>query len=312
MTGLIEVVLPVFLVTAAGYVVMQLRLLENSHIDGLNAFAQKVAIPCLLFNAALNLDLAAVFDPQLLLSFYAGNSTAFVIGLLGARFIFKRRPGEAVAIGFGALFSNSIILGLPIIERAFGEAALDAAFAVVSIHAPFCYSIGIIVMEFSRADGQNLSATLQTAFREITHNALIIGLALGFAGNLLGLSLPAVVNDGLQLVIASALPVALFGLGGVLVRYSLRRSVPEATMITLLSLILHPTLTFLLAHHVMGLQPDFVRGAVMTAAMAPGVSTYIFAQMYDRAVGAAASSILLATLLSVGTVSLWIQVLSTL
>ena len=86
-------------------------------------------------------------------------SSAFALGILGARKLFHHRPGEAVAIGFGALFSNSVLLGLPIMERAYGAAALGPTFAIVSIHAPFCYFLGITVMEFARADGRSLPDT---------------------------------------------------------------------------------------------------------------------------------------------------------
>ena len=99
-------------------------------------FTQSFAIPCLLFRALADLDLGAVFDPRLLLSFYLGAVICFALGILGARRIFRRRPGEAVAIGFGALFSNSVLLGLPIMERAYGAAALAPTFAIISIHAP--------------------------------------------------------------------------------------------------------------------------------------------------------------------------------
>ena len=53
----------------------------------------------------------------------------------------------------------------------------------------------------------------------------------------------------------------------------------------------------------------FVRSAVVTAAMAPGVNTYVFASMYGRGQAQAASTIVLATGLSVLTASLWLALL---
>jgi predicted permease len=43
--------------------------------------------------------------------------------------------------------------------------------------------------------------------------------------------------------------------------------------------------------------------------MAPGVNTYIFASMYARGQAVAASAVLIGTLLSVGTVSIWLAAL---
>ena len=46
--------------------------------------------------------------------------------IFGARLFFKREWEDCVAIGFCCLFSNSILLGLPIMERAYGEGSLTA------------------------------------------------------------------------------------------------------------------------------------------------------------------------------------------
>ncbi|MEL6220304.1 MAG: AEC family transporter, partial [Pseudomonadota bacterium] len=113
----------------------------------------------------------------------------------------------------------------------------------------------------------------------------------------------------IDLLASAALPVALFGLGGVLTRYKLRAEVSEALMVSAFSLILHPLIAYVLAAHVFGLGDAFVRAAVLIAAMPPGVNGYIFAAMYGRAVGTAASTVLLATALSVVTVTVWLGIL---
>jgi malonate transporter len=303
------VVIPVFLVIGGGYLATRARVFSAAAVDGLMVFTQSFAIPCLLFRALADLDLGAVFDPRLLFSFYAGAVVTFALGILGARKLFRHRPGEAVAIGFGALFSNSVLLGLPIMERAYGTAALAPTFAIVAVHAPFCYFLGITVMEFTRADGRSLPDTLRIVARTITRNGLMIGLALGFAVNLGDIPIPGPVHAALDMMADSALPAALFGLGGVLTRYKIRASLAEAGMIAALSLLVHPAITYALAQGLFGLPQGFVRSAVMTAAMAPGVNSYVFASMYSRGQAQAASAVLLATALLVLTASAWLAVL---
>ncbi len=79
------VVLPVFLVMGAGYLATRSGIFSSSAVDGLMVFTQSFAIPCLLFRALADLDLGAVFDPRLLLSFYLGAFICFGLGILGAR-----------------------------------------------------------------------------------------------------------------------------------------------------------------------------------------------------------------------------------
>ena len=52
-----------------------------------------------------------------------------------------------------------------------------------------------------------------------------------------------------------------------------------------------------------------LRSAILTAAMAPGINAYVFANMYGKARRVAASSVLMATGLSILSVWLWLAVL---
>ena len=52
-----------------------------------------------------------------------------------------------------------------------------------------------------------------------------------------------------------------------------------------------------------------LRSAVMTAAMAPGVNAFLFANLYGVAKRVAASTVLIATALSIATIWVWLQIL---
>ena len=208
MQALLEVILPVFLVIGFGYLAHWRGWFSAAGVDGLMVFTQKFAIPCLLFVAIARLDLAQEFDWRLLLSFYAGALSGFLLGLFGARNLFGRSWEDAVAIGFACLFSNSVLLGLPITERAYGAEALSANFAIIAIHSPFCYGVGITAMEVVRARGQGAMRVAAKVLRAMFSNTLILGIAAGFAVNLSGLPLPGPVDDALDLMVRAALPAA--------------------------------------------------------------------------------------------------------
>ena len=306
----LNVVLPVFLVMGAGFAAARTRLFPTQAVDGLMLFTQTFGVPCVLFTAIATLDLGAVFDPRLLLSYYSGALTSFLLALFVLRRGFARRPGESVAIAFGALFSNAVLLGLPILSRAYGDGPLGPNFAIISIHAPFCYLVGITAMELARADGQSLGRTAVTIGRAMFRNALMIGLALGFIVNLGHVPYPEALRSAVEMIAQAALPVALFGLGGILSRYRLRSSFGEAATVSFSSLLIHPLIALILAHFVFDLPPDFVRACVVTASMAPGVNAYIFANLYQRGQAEAASSVLMSTCLSVLSCAGWISLIN--
>ena len=308
MQTLLEVILPVFLVIGFGYVSVWRGYFPVSGIDGVMRFAQSFAIPCLLFQSIAQLDLSASFDPRLLFSFYTGAAVCFTLGLLGARFLFKRDWEDCVAIGFCSLFSNSVLLGLPITERAYGPDALIGNFAIIAIHSPFCYGLGITVMEFVRNRGQSGTALARNVARAMFHNPLVLGIIAGFAVNLSGLAIPGVIDDALSLIVRAALPAALFALGGVLIQYRPEGDTKTIAMVCILSLMVHPAIVWMMGSS-FGLPQDLFRSGVLTAAMAPGFNAYIFANMYGRARRVAASSVLVATMGSVLTAWLWLSVL---
>lgn len=310
MQALFDIILPVFLVIGAGYLASWRGLLTDAAVDGLMGFAQTIAIPCLLFRAIWQLDLGASFDPALLISFYAGAFTCFGVGLAGARLLFKRDWEDAVVIGFCCLFSNSLLLGLPITERAYGPDALAGNYMIIALHSPMLYALGITAMEIARArsSGTALGRLPVTIARAMFRNALVIGIAIGMAFNLGGISLPSPVLQALDMVTRTALPTALFALGGVLFRYR-----PEGDMMTVLfvcslSLGLHPAIAFGLGH-AFDLPTDGLRSATITAAAAPGVNAYVFANLYGRAKRVAATSVLMATGLCLLTSWLWLHLL---
>ncbi|MGJ8557573.1 MAG: AEC family transporter [Sulfitobacter geojensis] len=309
MQTLLDVILPVFLVIGFGYVAVWRGVFPTAGIDGVLRFAQNFAVPCLLFQAISKIDIAASFDPRLLISFYTGAAACFALGIIGARVFFKRDWEDCIAIGFCCLFSNSVLLGLPIAERAYGPDALTGNFAIIAFHSPFCYGLGITVMEIVRGRGQSAVQLFRSVTRAMFRNALVLGILAGFAVNLSGFMLPGVVDDALSLIARAALPAALFALGGVLIQYKPEGDMKAIAMVCGLSLLVHPAIAWSMGS-VLALDKEQFRAAVLTGAMAPGFNAYIFANMYGRARRIAASAVLIATGSSILSVWFWLSVLA--
>jgi len=247
---------------------------------------------------------------SVLAPFFIGALASFTLTSLGAWFFFGHKPGYRIAIGFAGMFSNLVLIGLAIVELAFGAEALKPAFAIVALHAPFCYVIGITAMEISRADGVGFVATIKAVVKQVFSNAITVSLLLGIAANLLNLTPPEALNTALELIARAALPVALFALGAILVKYKISSSIGEISMISFNMLILHPVIAYVLGRYVFALEHDVLKVVVLMAAMPPGMNAYAFADLYDRAKEIAASSIMVSTMLAVMSISVWLVILT--
>jgi malonate transporter len=308
MQALLDVILPVFLVVGFGYIVVWHKVFSTAAVEGLMSYTQNFAIPCLLFMALIKIDLGQAYSFQLMGSYYIGAFSGFALGFLGARYIFKRSAQDSVAIGFVSLFSNSVMMGLAITERAYGIDALVANFAIVSLHAPFCYFVGITAMEIAKSDGDSIAWVALNVSKSMMKNALFIAILLGLLVNIADIALPKALLDGANMVAATALPAALFGMGGVLYQYRPEGDFGAITWVVGISLLVHPAIVWGLGQF-WGLSVSELRSAVLTSAMAPGINCYIFASMYNRAKRVAASGVLIATALSVLTIWCWLKVL---
>jgi predicted permease len=312
MVEILTIILPIFLVVTAGFAAVRTNVVTLGAVDGMMSIILRFALPCLLFRELSRLDLAENFNAPLLLSFYTGAVACFCLGLVGARLLFGRPWRDAVAIGFAALFSNCLMLGVPISERAFGAETLGTNFTIISIHSPTCFLIGIAAMELARADGQGAGTAVRLIAREIVRNPLMIGIGLAFLVNLSGLAVPVPVMASVDLLAEAAIPAALFGLGGILTRCEPKRAFGEAAMVVVLSLLVHPLLVTALGTQIFDLPTEVLRNAVLTAAMPTGLIAYVFAQLYGAAPGAAASAVMFATVGSVASVPLWLMFLNAL
>lgn len=309
MLGILNVVIPVFAIIALGYVAVRIRVYPAEGVKGLVSFVNNFATPCLLFEAMLKSDFSTAFNPAIILPFYAGSLTSLTLGAIIAVKWFGARPGEGVSSGFAAMFTNTVLIGIPILTRAYGEAALPTAFSIIAFHAPVLITLGMLVMELVRRDGAPLYKSLAVASVRIVQNPLLWGVLLGFIANRTRLVLPEPGMAFLDMMSAAVLPAALFGLGGALNEYRVSESWLQASVMSVFQLIVHPLIAYVLMIHVLHVPMSIARYGILLAAMPAGINAYVFATYYDRAVNVATNVVLISTVASVLTVTGWLYFL---
>ena len=309
MLQIVNVVIPVFAIIALGYLAVRFRLFPADGTRALVAFVNNFATPCLLFQAMVTSDFSSTFNLAIILPFYAGALVCLAVGAIVANKVFGNRPGESVAAGFAATFSNTVLLGIPIIQRAYGDGALPTVFSIIAFHAAGLITIGMLVMELTRRDNQPLGKTLIVALQRIIQNPLLWGVALGGLVNHFQVPIAEPATAFLTMMAAAVLPAALFGLGGALNAYRLSESWVEAGAMSLLKLVLHPIIAYVLMVPILHVPIEYARYGILLSAMPAGINVYVFATYYDRAVNVATNAVLISTVGSVLTVTAWLYLL---
>lgn len=309
MLAILNVVIPVFAIIALGYLAVRFRLYPAEGVRGLVSFVNNFATPCLLFNAMLTSDFGATFNWWVIVPFYIGSLFSLAVGTWIAIRLFGTRPGEGVSSGFSAMFTNTVLMGIPILQRAYGDPGMPIVFSIIAFHAPMLITIGMLVMELVRRDGAPIHRALGVAVVRIFQNPLLWGVALGLIGNLMHLQLIEPAKAFVELMGGAVLPAALFGLGGALNEYRLADNWSQALAMSVLKLIVHPLIAWTIMVPLLHVPHEVARYGVLLASMPAGINVYVFATYYNRGVNVATNTILITTVLSVVTVTGWLYFL---
>jgi predicted permease len=307
----VSLVLPIFGVIGLGYLASRSGIMSHAAVDGLDVYVFTFGIPSLLFRNLAKTELPSTLPWGLWISYYGAMLAIWAVGSLIARFLLKRSPSDSVMLGFGGGQGNVVMLGLPIILTGFGAEASVPLFLLLAFHGLILITLATLLLEFTTAQAGadiGVKRILWTGLKSSLRNPVIIGLGAGLIYGQLGVPLPGVVDKTFEMVSLSAIPCALFVLGGTLTRYHIRRSIGTASITVGFKLVAHPLLVFVLTHYVFGLPPLWVSVATVLAGMPTGVYSSILANRYQAAPGASSSAVLMATGMSLITITILLKI----
>ncbi len=309
MTVLIEIIVPVFGVVALGFIAARLRWMSTAGVDGLAFFVFNFAIPAMLFRAMATRALPDVIQWQFLVAYFGGAYVAWGVAMVISRRGFGRDWAAASMAGMTAGFANTVMLGIPLVHLAFGDAALLPVFLIISFHSWQLYLVVTVMVEAARGRRGNALRLAADVVRGLVTNPIIMGLVAGIAWNVWGPALPKPADRLFGLLGAAGIPCSLFCLGASLARYKLLGALPEAIVGTALKLVLHPLAVFVIGRYGFGLDALWLSVAVIVAATPVGINVYLFGFRYDTGQAPAATAILLSTMVSVATLAMLLELL---
>lgn len=274
----------------------------------MNDYVFVIAVPVMIVKTLLGAALPEGSPWGYWLSYFIG--VAIVWGFAQIVVLkFYARPGrEAVIMGFSSAQSNIVLMGIPLVLTAYGEAGAVPLFLLIAVHLPIMMAAATVMIESSDA-GITREAILKLA-KNLATNPLLIAFALGTIGRMSGVTLGGPVKQFVDLIAASAVPCALFAMGLALRRYGVFGDVKLSAFIVAVKLLLLPLAVWLLARYVFALTLVWAGVAVVFASMPVGINSYLLAERYKTGVATVAGAVTLSTALSLFTVSFWLWVLA--
>ncbi len=299
--------IPVILIIAAGWFAGRLNLVGRGAVKDLSNLAFLVLLPSLLFRTMGKVQVQSLdFAP--VAAYFIGVGLVF-FGVLAWRGLSRRYAVLALA----CTFSNTIMIGIPLIGLAYGEAGLVTLFTLYTIHTALILTCATLVLELATMR-EGASAQVDAATRPLwiklaqaTRNALLHPVPVPiFAGLLFaqtGLEIPAVIDKPLQLLGGAFGPLALLLVGVTMAHTSVGEHVRTALGLTLAKNLLMPALVAG-AGWALGVTGLPLVVVVVVACLPAGANTLLFAQRYGVAQDTITATVGLSTFAGLVTVPL--------
>ena len=284
MFATVSVILPAAIIVGAGYYAGR-KILDTAGVKALSELVFNLFLPCLLFRSMATSSFAG--SDLTLLAAYFGASLAW-FGIVALYYC--HRHGQtidgAVVLGLGAVFSNTVQLGIPIQKLAFGEAGLKLQLSIIALHSLVLLTVATIWVEIARAraDGSQqktgLAKSLLHVVKASVIHPVILPIIIGLAWSFAGWPLPAWADQPLGFLASAAGPMMLVLMGAQLSNMKLSEHWRGAMTLAVMKNLLHPLLIFAVTWG-LGLSPLAIAVAVTCAALPMGANVFLFAQRYN-------------------------------
>lgn len=302
-----NIVTPVFLIIALGYVSKKMKIINENFVDVTSKFVFSVSLPALIFMQIAKMDLSKAINFPQVIFIYIGTIASFIlIWLISIPFI-KEEKDRSVFIQ-GAFRSNFAIVGFAIISNLFGTSGLGKAAIILAFILPLYNVLAVIVLTIPLRKTSELK--LYPILKEIILNPLIVAVIIGIPFSYFTIKLPSVVISTGKYLSELALPLALIGIGGSLNIEQIKKASTLAFTSSFIKLILIPLIltsaAYLTGYRGIDLGIMFILFACPTA-----IVSFIMAEAMGANSKLAGNIILISTLGSVFTIAIGILILKT-
>ncbi|MBP7081194.1 MAG: AEC family transporter [Rhodocyclaceae bacterium] len=298
---------PHFGVIAGGYALVRWAGCPKKYADLLTRFVFLIALPATLFRLMSDLSHLPAVDTRLLLAYF--GSCLFVFGL--GRFIGWRwfnLDGKAQSIfGLGGVFSNNVLLGIPLATSAFGVVAMPTVALILVFNALTLWTLVTVSVEWA-VHGEFSLAGFGKTIKEVASNPIVASIVSGSLFGFAGGSIPPLIDLPLSWLALTAAPLALLALGMGLAGYGLRADWRQSLSICCLKLLVQPIVVWLFARS-LNLPPLETQVVVLLAALPVGVNVYLMARQFRSMETPVASSLVASAILASFTIPMILALL---
>ena len=302
MIDVLNLALPYFGLIFLGFACGRIRGIPDRGLAWMDFFIVYMALPALFYRILARTPFEQLNNVPFILT--TTLATFLVLALsFGLALAIRRQSAEAAIAALVGAYGNIGYMGPGLALATLGAQAAAPVALIFCFETLLFFSLLPLVMALARPSHRGLKRVMLDVLRKIVLHPLVIATAVGVLSAAVHFEPPVALDRLMQFLQNAAAPCALFTLGVTVALRPFARVPWEVPALVLIKLVLHPVVALLLLSALGPFDPNWVKTAVLMAALPPALNVFVLARQYEAWVEPASGSVLLGTLISVVTLT---------
>lgn len=297
--------IPIFLMMLLGMLFRKLGWMDEVFAVKMNKFVFLVPLPVLLFEQLATVDFSEVWDIKFILFCFVVTAISITISTL-ISLLWKDRSikGEFIQATYR---SSAALLGIAFIQNIYGTAGMAPLMIIGSV--PLYNIMAVVVLSLFKPGNNSFDkALVKKTLKGIATNPIIIGIVAGFVWSALKLSMPSILHKTVSSIGATATPMGLMSMGAT---FEMKKATSKMkpTLVAVFMKLVGFCAIFLPMAALLGFRNEEMIAILVMLGSATTVSCFVMARNMGHEGTLSSGVIMMTTLLSAFTLTMWLDVL---
>ena len=271
----------------------------------MNKFVFLVLLPVLLFEQLATVDFSEVWDIKFILFCFVVTAISITISTL-ISLLWKDRSvkGEFIQATYR---SSAALLGIAFIQNIYGTAGMAPLMIIGSV--PLYNIMAVVVLSVFKPGNNSFDkALVKKTLKGIATNPIIIGIVAGFVWSALKLPMPSILHKTVSSIGATATPMGLMSMGAT---FEMKKATSKMkpTLVAVFMKLVGFCVVFLPMAALLGFRNEEMIAILVMLGSATTVSCFVMARNMGHEGTLSSGVIMMTTLLSAFTLTMWLDVL---
>ena len=271
----------------------------------MNKFVFLVPLPVLLFEQLATVDFSEVWDIKFILFCFVVTAISITISTL-ISLLWKDRSvkGEFIQATYR---SSAALLGIAFIQNIYGTAGMAPLMIIGSV--PLYNIMAVVVLSVFKPGNNSFDkALVKKTLKGIVTNPIIIGIVAGFVWSALKLPMPSILHKTVSSIGATATPMGLMSMGATFEMKKATSKMKPTLVAVFMKLVGFCAIFFPMAA-LLGFRNEEMIAILVMLGSATTVSCFVMARNMGHEGTLSSGVIMMTTLLSAFTLTMWLDVL---